>query len=253
MTRETRLNLVVLAVVIALLAPGGVILFKRKLEPTVRPMYLPDPVPRTVAYLSPFATPPGKTRVEPPRLAEWVESLARARIKPTTAGAAAAMGTSAAGPLAALTSTPGPRVIRPRDRDGLPVLSDKKTFQLAALEDANRQLRLWVIAWADAPDGTETWTMVTADGSAVGREVVAERIEIPRLIREELGENGVLRPPHHLKWTEVAFAKPHAGGEGAGAATTTRQGPLKPFQLRRGSQDLVNFVPSFTNPGATGN
>ena len=63
MTRETRNNLVFLVVVVAMLAPGAVILFKKKMQPTLKPMHLPHAVQRQVAYLSPLETPPGKQRV----------------------------------------------------------------------------------------------------------------------------------------------------------------------------------------------
>src|SRR5439155_25260156 len=77
MTKESRYNLIFLAVLLALMLPGAVILFRKKLEPTLRPMSEPDPVPRTIAYVSNGTVPPGMRRVEPPHLAEWVDQVAR--------------------------------------------------------------------------------------------------------------------------------------------------------------------------------
>ena len=68
MTKESRLNLIFLTVLLVVLTPGAVILFRKKLEPTVRPMYLPDPVPRAVAYLAKQA---GTTIISRLRARNW--------------------------------------------------------------------------------------------------------------------------------------------------------------------------------------
>src|SRR5687767_258416 len=129
MKRETRYNLIFLAVLLALMLPGGVILFRKKLEPTVRPMYLPDPVPVAVAYLSPEPTPPGKTRVEPARTAEWVKTLARER----------GVG----------------RILRGSDE--LPLTSDKKTFQIVAARRVGHGVHISLIDWRETPG---EWTLM---------------------------------------------------------------------------------------------
>src|SRR5688500_2684756 len=105
MTRETRLNLIFLAIILAILTPGAVILFRKKLEPTLKPMAMPHAVQREHAYLSPLETPPGKKRVEPPHTARWIEGVVRERIGDR-------------------------KVDRPQGPDGLPLVSDKKTFQV---------------------------------------------------------------------------------------------------------------------------
>src|SRR5688500_13588661 len=101
MTRETRIHLHFHAVILAILTPGGVMLFRKKLEPTLKPMAAPHAVQREHAYLSPLETPPGRKRVEPPHTAKWVESIVRERIGDR-------------------------KIIRPTAPDGLPLVSDKK-------------------------------------------------------------------------------------------------------------------------------
>ena len=211
MTRETRFNLIFLAVILAILTPGGVILFRKKLEPTLRPMSAPHAVQREHAYLSPLATPPGRKRVEPPYTAKWIESLVRERIGER-------------------------KVVRPTAPDGLPLVSDKKTFELIALEPGEGTSRAWVLLWqADEPAG-DKWSLDGAPSSAGEVRVVsAATLPVPPFVREELGETGVLRPPHEVQWQELEFTRPAAS----------------PATLRRGSSDFVNFVPSFTNSGAT--
>ena len=221
MTRETRLNLIFLIVVLAILTPGAVILFRKKLQPTLKPMGMPEAVQREVAYLSPAPTPPGKKRVEPPQLARWVETVVRDRI----------------GDPRALDES-WRKIQRPVDPDGLPLMSDKKTFQLVAAEPLESEIRLWLILWDHDPAREEIWSVKLADTAEKFRIIDTRPIEIPDIVRQELGETGITRPPHEVVWQELVIPKSADGV----------------VRLQRGSQsdaDFVNFVPSFTNSGAT--
>jgi hypothetical protein len=222
MTRETRLNLIVLAIVLAILAPGGVILFRKKLQPTLKPMAAPHAVQREHAYLSPLEAPPGIKRVEPAHTARWIEGVVRARI----------------GDARTLRDA-GRTIIRPTDRDGLPLVSEKKTFQVVAAEALESEVRVWLMLWDAEPVREETWSVKTPADEPPFRIVATLPIEVPPLVREELGETGVLRPPHEVIWQELIIPRPSDGS----------------IRLQRESQaagtDFVNFVPSFTNSGAT--
>ena len=215
MTRETRLNLIFLAIILAILTPGAVILFRKKLQPTLKPMAMPHAVQREHAYLSPLETPPGKKRVEPPHTAKWIEALVRQRV-PRDAN-----------------------VHRPQSPDGLPLISDRKSFEVVAVEAADDTVRLWLILWQpNVVVPRELW-IFRGEGSEVAEAPVkaepAELIEVPPLVREELGELGVVRPPREIRWQVLHFRRD--------AMTTGR--------LVRDGGDFVNFVPSFTNSGAT--
>jgi hypothetical protein len=212
MTRETRLNLIVLAIVLAVLTPGGVILFRKKLQPTLKPMAMPHAVQQEHAYLSPLETPPGIKRVEPPHTARWIEGIVRERI-----------GTRA--------------VVRPVDRDGLPLMSEKRSFEVVACEPADGEIRVWLLLWDREPVRDETWSVKTSDGERSLRPTETRSIEVPPLVREELGETGVLRPPHEVVWLEMTLPKQTDGTVGL-----ERRSPA--------GRDFVNFVPSFTNSGA---
>ena len=221
MTRETRLNLIFLAVILAILTPGAVILFRKKLEPTLKPMAMPHAVQREQAYVSPLATPPGMKRVEPPQTARWVEGVVRERI----------------GEQRALEES-GRKILRPVDADGLPLMSDKKTFQLVAAEPLESEVRLWLLLWDHDPAREETWSVKLAESEEKFRIIDTRPIEVPDIVRQELGETGVTRPPHEVVWQELVIPKSSDGV----------------VRLQRGSQrsaDFVNFVPSFTNSGAT--
>lgn len=77
MTSETRVNLIALAVIVAVMMPGAVILFQKKMRPGARAILgQPDPVRRVVPYMEPLETPVHE-RVVPPATWAWVEGLAR--------------------------------------------------------------------------------------------------------------------------------------------------------------------------------
>ena len=80
MTRETRANLVFLALFLAVCLPGAVILFKKKMQPGAVPLGMPDFVRRRLPYLVPLPTPDDQViRVIPPQTGAWVSELSRAR------------------------------------------------------------------------------------------------------------------------------------------------------------------------------
>jgi hypothetical protein len=221
MTRETRLNLIFLAILLAILTPGAVILFHKKLQPTIKPMGTPEAVQREVAYMSPGMTPPGKTRVEPPQTARWIEALVRDRIgEPRT------------------LADDHRQITRPTDPDGLPLMSDRKSFQLVAAEPLESEIRLWLLLWDYDPAREETWSVKLADAEQKFRIVDTRPVEVPPIVRDELGETGITRPPHEVVWQELVIPKSSDGT----------------IRLQRGSPsgaDYVHFVPSFTNSGAT--
>jgi hypothetical protein len=192
-------------------------LFRKKLQPTLQPMYLPHAVKREVAYVVASETPPGKHRVEPPHTARWVESIVREQVS---------------------TGRDGRQILRPSDRDGLPLMSDKRTFQLVAVEPLESETRVWVMLWDREAHESETWSVEARDGDSerAPRVVKAQPIALPRYVREELGETGVTLPPHTVIWQEIII--PGAVGSGE-------------IRLQRGSGDFVNFVPSFTNSEET--
>jgi len=219
MTRETRSNLIFIAVILAILTPGAVILFRKKLQPTLKPMGMPEAVQREVAYMSPLATPPGKKRVEPPQTARWLETLVRDRIGDAE-------------------KLQGRTILRPADADGLPLMSDKKTFQLVAVEPLESQVRLWMLLWEHNPEREETWSVKLADSADSFKIIDTRPVELPDIVREELGETGVTKPPHEIVWQELLIPK-------------SADGTIHLQRGSRGNADFVNFVPSFTNSGAT--
>jgi hypothetical protein len=216
MTKETRYNLIFLAIVVAILLPGAIILVRKKMRPDARRADLPDAVPRTIAFMDPQPTPPGMRRVAPPRTMQWLTATIRPKV-----GAHA--------------------ITDLIDSDGLPLMSDDKTFQLAAVREESGATRLWLISW-DPQDAeffrAAHWSLASQAQIFDGSAKAFEQIAIPDPVRDELGENGLLKPPKTLAWREVEFA-----GTPTGTWRITANGS-------RQSDQLV-FVPSFTNPAAT--
>lgn len=73
MTRETRYNLIFLCVLIPLLIPGGIILFRAKLDPEARVMFKPDTARRDSVYINYDDSRPAGSRVVPPITGQWVQ------------------------------------------------------------------------------------------------------------------------------------------------------------------------------------
>ena len=77
MTRETRFNLIFIAVLLAVSLPGAVILARKKMEPGARQMGEPDPVRRSIPYMDPAPVPSIMARISPPKTAQWVKQIGR--------------------------------------------------------------------------------------------------------------------------------------------------------------------------------
>lgn len=74
MKRETKINIVFAVLLVALVAPGGVILFKKKSQPGERAIGSPDPVRTTTAWMDPY--PAGNVeRLAPVLALQWVGAL----------------------------------------------------------------------------------------------------------------------------------------------------------------------------------
>lgn len=188
MTRETKANLIFLSLFVALSVPGGIILFKKKLNST-RMMYLPDPVNRTLAYMDPMPAPPNVPRVVPPLTAGWVAQLAAGRSVPMRPDAAGAP---------------------------LPVMSKNQLFQVVACEPADDHWTLRLLAWDERlrPDASRLTALADAGSPVAGRILSAEELPLPAPVRKELQDSGFTRPPERVVLVHVHFAgKPAPAGK----------------------------------------
>lgn len=83
MTRDTRNNLIFLAILLPALIPGGIMLFKAKLDPEAKRMFQPDFVRKEVVYNNYDDQRPTTERLVPPMTSQWLRSEAHDMLHPT--------------------------------------------------------------------------------------------------------------------------------------------------------------------------
>lgn len=216
MLKETRYNLIFLSIVIAMLLPGAVILFRKKMEPDARRMDMPDAVPRTIAFMDRQQVPPGMRRIAPARTMDWLSAVTKEKAGEALCG-------------------------RMLDPDGLPLMSDAKAFQVVAVRNESDRTRIWIAAWdQESKDflSAAKWTLTVETHQLRPIDWQCETIQIPSVVRNELGENGLLKPPKTINWCMLEFCLATTGS----------------WHLRGVSNALADeatFVPSFTNPYVT--
>jgi hypothetical protein len=180
MTRETKLNLIFVAILIPLLIPGAVILVQKKLREGERMMYLPPPLYTSAAYNDWGMTRPGIERIEPPAVTEWVKQILGERY-------------------AALLN------IRP-PQAGIGSISRGRRFEVLWArplphEEAER-LRATVLWWAAADEPSVRRLQWSVDDIPVQATRI-ERLEPPSAVRRALQDVGYVRPPEWIWWIEM--------------------------------------------------
>ena len=173
MTRETRLNLIFLGVILAVMLPGAVMLFRKKMDPTAPPMFMPDYVRRRLPYMAPQQAPQGVVRVIPDVTGAWVTRLNRER--------------------------GGGEQVLLEDRH--PVVSDDHTVQVTGVKNTEAGTTLDLLVWAPATQVTVTC------GEQAARIAKVENLSMPQEVKKELMNWGVVRPPHTIVWVEAQFAE----------------------------------------------
>jgi len=173
MTRETRLNLIFLGVILAVMLPGAVMLFRKKMDPTAPPMFMPDYVRRRLPYMAPQQAPEGVVRVIPDVTGAWVTRLNRERS--------------------------GNDQVLLDDRH--PVVSDDHTVQMTGVKNDESGTTLDLLVWAPATQITVTCGDRTATIAKV------ENLPMPLEVKKELMNWGVVQPPHTVVWVEAQFAE----------------------------------------------
>jgi hypothetical protein len=171
MRRETRLNLLWIVVLIALMLPGAVIIFRKKFKPGEQPMSFREPVRTSAVFMDPSGFPPGFQRVVPRRTADWVAGLLRDEL-----GASVEM---------LLVEQGGTRT---------PVVSSSRRVQLAGWS-GNTSRRAVLLVWDDtAPDDVS----ISGEDSSPVAQVSRRGVALPREISLELRDAGYVRPPKQV-------------------------------------------------------
>lgn len=211
MTRETKFNLAFLTLILALLGPGGVLLFFSRLKPNIKPLTDPDPMPHTVAFISPGQTPPGMVRVYPPHTAAWVNQL--------------------------MDQHGASDIKLAKDDRQQPMVSQKRSFQLLGVRRYPTATTILVLVWNQLNLGsTPHWTLDAGGASHVPQAIQTEPIAIPDLVQKELGANQILILPKQVEWVQMTFP------------TLPNDRWTLHRALANAKEDQIIFVPPFTNP-----
>lgn len=163
-----------LAVFLAISLPGGVILFKKKLDPAVPPMYLPEATRKSLPYMAP-ADAPDLKRYVPDELGGWVRGLAKEH-----------------GYESVLS------------REGMPVISQQRRWQVIGMKPTDQGTRVDLLLWDALPaEGELSVRGVQGKKSFSGQIDGRDRVSIPEAVRKELIYGGYPKPPKEVTWVSV--------------------------------------------------
>lgn len=188
MSRESRANLIFLAIFLAIALPGAIVLVRKKLDPAAAPMGGPPTVKDRLVYFDPLESPPGFKRLVPTITANWVGDLARDRF-----------GTTA--------------VPRRVDADGQssPILSENRLVQLVGVQSSSSTQRIALLVWNVPREGGDVTIAIDA---ATGEKTVpvgaiaTESIPLPPQIIKDLHGSGLATPPQRVLLAEFALDWP---------------------------------------------
>lgn len=207
MRKEVKLNLLFIGILIVLMAPGIVIVMRKKLSGSSKPSYLPHDVPMSVAYNQPPPVPPRLPRVEPSEARQWVTQLLQERV--------------------------GPNALLSRSEGGAaPVMGDAFVTQLLTVAPRESGWTVCVMLWTERQDVSErnpTLTLISSTGRPIVEHVSVERLDVPKLVRHSLQKVGYIRPPE-----KVWLLTGQAGPTNATPASLT---------VRFAGQDAIENVP----------
>lgn len=248
MTRETRINLIVLGVLVVGMAPGAVILFNKKYDPTARPMNQPDFVKRHMVFIDPTPAPPTIRRMMPAVTAAWVNDLARQRVG-----------------VGMMTVTEPGHVGDEGQAQGraLPVMSERRLAQVVSVREFADGFDLALLVWnlprgtrsaslrlglvSDDATATTTTTTTTNEPSVAPTIQVtsSELMPVPAAIKRDLQYSGYPSPPQQALWAvaRVNFPENHPIPTTLSVSITCdADGAIL--------SDVATFAPSFPPPPA---
>jgi hypothetical protein len=203
MSRETRINLIVLGVLLVALAPGAVILFNKKYDPTARPMNQPDFVKRHLVFLDPTPAPASIRRMMPTVTAAWVNDLSRQRF---------GVGMMTLGPdHVGDDSTTD-------DGQPQPVMSEKRLAQVVTVREFADGIDVGLLVW-NLPRGTKSAALrlealvegaPEAAASPTVEVTSSELLTIPAAIKRDLQLSGYPGPPQQALWAVARVSFPES-------------------------------------------
>ena len=185
MKRDTRINIWFLAIFLAICFPGAVILFRKKLNPNARPIFMSDEMEHRLPYMAPDPTPPGRVRVVPPGTWAFLQKLVgRKTGEKQVASESAANG------------------------EPTPILSDDRQLQVVAIRKSSGKAIVDLVSWDNAStDGAADYSAsIETNGHSEAAKVTAvEAVLLDESVRRDLMNYGEIMPPKRIVWMEMDF------------------------------------------------
>lgn len=180
MRKETRFNLIFLALFLAVSLPGAAMLFRSKLDPEARIMYYPPSVRKTLAYMVPHETAGDVVRTQPREVMEFVAETGR-----SFGGREPLRATGAGGRIR-------------------PFLSNGRHYELLDIRPADEGVEVDLLLWHPRANPLDISTAaVDAGDDWEVRNVMGRQQAIPKPVRETMREAGYTKPPQTVALLRV--------------------------------------------------
>lgn len=188
MNRDTRINIWFLAIFLAVCLPGAVILFRKKLNPNARPIFMSDEMEHRLPYMVPGPTPPGRVRVVPPGTWAFLQKLVSQKTgEKQVASEAAANG------------------------EPTPILSEDRQFQVVAVRKSGDKTIVDLVSWDAAASEEEAKYSASIEVNGRSEEAKVMKVEAVPLdesVRRDLMNFGEIMPPKRVVWIEIDLKLP---------------------------------------------
>lgn len=185
-SKESRANLIFVALFVLISIPGLIMLVRKKMDPERGPMWMPPAMYSGLVYIDTIDAPPNIKRFVPARTAAWVRDLVRERF----------------GPAAPPTSVV--------DGDDQPVMSEDRLAQLVGVETRDGKTRIAVLFWNLPRESTPTSIQILRDDTPL-TDTITESIEVPQEIKRDLQESGIPAPPLHVQFVTATLNSAASG------------------------------------------
>ncbi len=183
--RDTRVNIWFLAIFLAVCLPGAVILFRKKLNPNARPIFMSDEMEHRLPYMAPGPTPPGRVRVVPPGTWAFLQKLVSQKTgEKQVASESAANG------------------------EPTPILSEDRQLQVVAIRKNGDKAIVDLVSWdpAASEETVKYSASLEVDGrSNEARIAKVEAVPLDESVRRDLMNFGEIMPPKRIIWMEIDF------------------------------------------------
>jgi len=182
---DTRINIWFLAIFLAICLPGAVILFRKKLNPNARPIFMSDEMEHRLPYMAPGPTPPGRVRVVPPGTWAFLQKLVSQKTgEKQVASESAANG------------------------EPTPILSKDRQLQVVAVRKSGDKAIVDLVSWdGGSSEGAAKYSASVEAGnhSEEAKVTAVEAVPLDESVRRDLMNFGEIIPPKRIVWIDMDF------------------------------------------------